>query len=379
MPARRLSWWDCCGCKLAGEFIIHNAHGILRKSASEAEAEEGGWHNIMVSVIIPLYNKAPYIQRALYSVFAQTFHDFELIVVDDGSTDGGGDIVACCDDPRVRLIRQENAGPGAARNRGLDEAQGELVAFLDADDEWLPEFLARTSEYLQSHANVATISMGYLDAGQEAGVVEAMWDTRGITDGRYRVGQEGRSAQFAVWLLAYMAPWSAVSRKSVVMHYGGYFDKWKCLYAEDTYLWLQVLLNETVAVSREPLVIFHSETSELSCNLSGPYPIEPFLRDPSEVYARCPSERHDLLEEILAIRAVTTAISYARHGYGSEARGLLSRFCRRYRPPQYQQAMLYSRIAEVLPFLRDCRRTVGKIPFLRATWRLIKPTHVKTP
>jgi glycosyltransferase involved in cell wall biosynthesis len=315
---------------------------------------------MMVSVIIPLYNKAPYIQRALNSVLAQTLRDFELIVVDDGSTDIGGEIVARCSDPRVRLIRQKNAGPGAARNRGLGEAQGELVAFLDADDEWLPEFLARTSEYLDAHAEVATISTAYHDAGQEAGVVEALWETRGITDGQYRVGPEGRSAQFAVWLLAYMSPCSTVSRKSVVENYGGFFGQWKCLYAEDSYLWLQVLLNETVAVSREPLVVVHSEASELSGNGSGPFPMEPFLIAPSELYARCPTVRHDLLEEVLAIRAVGTARSYALHGYGAEARGLLTRFCRRYRPPQFRHVVLYSRIAAVLPFLRACRRMIKR-------------------
>lgn len=332
-----------------------------------------------VSVIIPLYNKAPYIQRTLDSVLGQTFQDFELIVVDDGSTDGGGEIVARCADPRVRLIRQENAGPGAARNRGLHEAQGELVAFLDADDEWLPEFLARTSEYLQSHAEVATISMGYRDAGKKAGVVEAMWNARGMTDGQYRVGKEVRSAQFAVCLLAYMSPWSTVSRKSVVERYGGFFDRWKCVWGEDAYLWLQVLLNETMAVLRETLVVFHSEASTVSAYLKGPNPIEPFLIDPSELYARCPDEWHDLLEEILAIHAVGTAITYAQYGYAPEARGLLTRFCRRHRPPRYRQALLYSRIAVVLPFLRAGRRTLGKIPFLRACRWLVKRTLGKTP
>ena len=94
-----------------------------------------------VSVIIPLYNKEPYVRRALSSIRAQTFEDFEVIVVDDGSTDEGARAVESFDDARVRLVHQQNAGPGAARNRGIAEARGELLAFLDADDEWTPTYL----------------------------------------------------------------------------------------------------------------------------------------------------------------------------------------------------------------------------------------------
>lgn len=94
-----------------------------------------------VSAVIPLYNKGPSIVRALNSILAQTFQDFETIVVDDGSTDDGAELVKEFDDPRIRLIQQENRGVSAARNRGIKEARADLIAFLDADDEWLPAFI----------------------------------------------------------------------------------------------------------------------------------------------------------------------------------------------------------------------------------------------
>jgi glycosyltransferase involved in cell wall biosynthesis len=93
---------------------------------------------LKVSIIIPLYNKAPYVRRALESIAAQSLSDFEVIVIDDGSTDDGAAIVAGYSDARYRLIHQANAGPGAARNTGIAQSRGEFIAFLDADDEWLP-------------------------------------------------------------------------------------------------------------------------------------------------------------------------------------------------------------------------------------------------
>jgi len=95
-----------------------------------------------VSIVIPLYDKADVLMETLTCVQRQTVRDFEVIVIDDGSTDGGGALVEAVADPRFRLLRQENLGVSAARNRGILEAQTEWVAFLDADDIWLGTHLA---------------------------------------------------------------------------------------------------------------------------------------------------------------------------------------------------------------------------------------------
>lgn len=94
-----------------------------------------------ISVVIPLYNKENYILDALKSISAQSFRRFEVIVVDDGSTDGGPELVRKFDLPQLQLLAQENSGVSVARNNGVSGARFELVAFLDADDFWLPDHL----------------------------------------------------------------------------------------------------------------------------------------------------------------------------------------------------------------------------------------------
>jgi glycosyltransferase involved in cell wall biosynthesis len=93
------------------------------------------------SVIIPLYNKEPHIGRALDSILAQTCSDFEIIVVDGGSTDRGPEIVRSYASQKITLIQQNNTGVPGARNQGISESNGLILAFLDADDAWLPDFL----------------------------------------------------------------------------------------------------------------------------------------------------------------------------------------------------------------------------------------------
>jgi glycosyltransferase involved in cell wall biosynthesis len=123
-----------------------------------------------MSVVIPLYNKEPHIRRALESVLAQTYRDFEVIVVDDGSTDGGAAVVEAMSDPRIRLIRQANKGVSAARNRAIAEARGDTIAFLDADDEWYDCHLA----------NIDVLARSFPDAGLFGSAYETVLDNGAI-------------------------------------------------------------------------------------------------------------------------------------------------------------------------------------------------------
>jgi len=108
-----------------------------------------------VSVVLPAYDVRPYIATAITSVLAQTHPDWELVIVDDGSSDGTHEVAAAFTDPRIHLIRQENAGVSAARNRGLAEASGEAVLFLDGDDWIAPDALARLVKALAAGDAVA--------------------------------------------------------------------------------------------------------------------------------------------------------------------------------------------------------------------------------
>ncbi|MBT6957817.1 MAG: glycosyltransferase family 2 protein, partial [Opitutae bacterium] len=103
-----------------------------------------------VSVIIPTFNRLGYLPRSLGSVLAQSYDDYELIVVDDGSTDQTVDAIQQ-DYPSVNLIEQENKGVSAARNAGIRAASGEWIALLDSDDEWLPGKLNSQMNALESH------------------------------------------------------------------------------------------------------------------------------------------------------------------------------------------------------------------------------------
>ena len=118
----------------------------------------------MFTVVVPLWNNRDTVREAVASVLAQTYDDFELIVVDDGSTDDSLDMLAGIDDPRLRILRRPNGGPGLARNAGIAAAKADWIAFLDADDLWLPDHLAELDRVRARFPRAGLIGTAYIQA-----------------------------------------------------------------------------------------------------------------------------------------------------------------------------------------------------------------------
>ncbi len=195
----------------------------------------------MTSVIIPTFNRAVFLREAIDSVLAQTEKDFELIVVDDGSTDGTRELVAEYGD-RLRYFFQPNAGASAARNLGIRHATGRFIAFLDSDDLWLPKKLARQVQWMAAHPNLL---LCYTDE---------IWIRRGV-----RVNQKMIHAKAGGWIYPLCLPRCIISPSSVFMRRelfdaAGLFDE-QLTVCEDYDLWLRVASRFEVGFIAEPLIV----------------------------------------------------------------------------------------------------------------------------
>ena len=142
-----------------GDFTVENfAKGILQKASErECKIRPQKEASPLVSVIIPVYNRENTIKRSLMSVLDQTYHNLDVIVVDDGSTDSTRMIVDSIKDPRVRVISQNNQGACVARNTGIDAAKGTFIAFQDSDDEWIPNKIEVQLKVLTSDISVDVV------------------------------------------------------------------------------------------------------------------------------------------------------------------------------------------------------------------------------
>ena len=140
----------------------------------------------MFSVIIPLYNKEQYICNTIKSVLAQTFQNFEIVIVNDGSTDNSIEKLNSFDDKRIRIIEQTNAGVSAARNKGIKEAKYNLIAFLDADDEWKCDYLSIQYDLIKSFPKCDIFATAYLVNRKQkltlSKIADLTFDDKGIID-----------------------------------------------------------------------------------------------------------------------------------------------------------------------------------------------------
>ena len=210
-----------------------------------------------VSVIMPAYNVAPYVEAAIRSVQAQTFVDFELLVVDDGSTDTSAAIVErlAVQDARIRLIRQENRGLAAARNTALRHARGRLMALLDSDDLWEPRFLEAQTAILADRPDVDIVTgNGWTLGSHEDGLPARPWpDPRPAPDLWTILGDE-----FSVFIMA-------VFRRRVYDTIGGFDEMLRT--NEDFDFWLRAAIaGFTFARNDEPLGHYRRRDDSLSAS-----------------------------------------------------------------------------------------------------------------
>lgn len=251
-----------------------------------------------VDIVIPLYNKERVIARTLNSVLAQTYDNWRLFVVDDGSTDRSVRIVSdYLGDRRITLVAQENAGPGPARNHGLSLSDARFVAFLDADDEWLPSFLAHTVPTLNRNEQCAAVSSSWY-YGDPQRDMSGFHSERGVQNGPWRCPPvlEYKAIKDAVDFCASSA---MVCRTKAIKQLGGFFARTHCTYGEDSFLWLKLISQYPVFRLLEPLVKLHTDASALSAGRQDAYPAPPVLTHSHEFLASVPDSHRPLLNGYL--------------------------------------------------------------------------------
>ncbi len=224
-----------------------------------------------ISVIIPLLNKGPYIKRALDSVFAQNFKDFEVIVIDGGSMDDGPDIVKNYGDGRIKFMRQGGKGVSAARNQAVNVSSCDLIAFLDADDEWRPKHLGTIIELRENFPQAGAYTTAYkikerngnLRWAKYRSIPPSPWE--GLIPNYFRSAALG---EFPVWTSAACIP------KNVFMEMGGFVeDAW---WGEDADLWGKIALKYSIAFSWDWGAIYHWDSEGRACG-SPSLEVEPFV------------------------------------------------------------------------------------------------------
>jgi glycosyltransferase involved in cell wall biosynthesis len=265
-----------------------------------------------VSVIIPAYNSADYTVETVESVLAQTFRDFELIVVDDGSTDNTRAALAKFGDC-ITYIYKENGGACSARNLGIRSSHGEFVACLDCDDLWLPEKLERSVAFLQERAELAMVfTPCYLI------------DEKGTTIGKTNYKMDLNRAYLALLRENYVTAPSVVMRRACLQHIG-LFDE-RIFIPADWDLWLRLAREYSIDFIDEPLSKYRMVSNYTLRNIDQfeeetTYVVEKHFADTSRL---CEGDR----EQILSRLNVIYGALYRDKKEGDKARDRLKRAIR---------------------------------------------------
>lgn len=212
--------------------------------------------NPFFSIIIPLYNKENAIEKTLKSVFNQSFTDYEVIVINDGSTDKSEQKATAFSDDRLRLISTENKGVSQARNFGITESSGKLIAFLDADDYWFPNHLEVLHQLHINFPEAGLLATNYQFYFSDKKIIQPIFDT--IPTEKW----SGIVTDFFKSSLKYRLAWtSAVAVRKDVLETVGNFDEKITLGAgEDTDLWIRIALNYPVAFDNEVSAYYQMST-----------------------------------------------------------------------------------------------------------------------
>ena len=252
-----------------------------------------------VAVIIPCYNAAPYLARALDSVFAQTYRDYCVYVIDDGSSDDTAAVLRSYDG-RIVILNQEHSGQAAARNRGIRLSDSPYVAFLDADDEWLPDKLERQVTMFREAPSNGMIYSDCFTSGD------------GRSAGSYfaRVGTPTGGRVFEQFLrtCGVFTP-TVIVRRECLLDVGLFDESFQV--GEDYNLWLRIAARWEVGVIPEVLVIRHFTPGSLSLTTSREQVASNVITVFEKLLGACPNlsprERH----------ALRVAIGWRHYGYGS--------------------------------------------------------------
>jgi glycosyltransferase involved in cell wall biosynthesis len=214
-----------------------------------------------VSVIIPTYNSAHFLPEAIDSVLAQTFRDYELIIVDDGSTDDTEEVVKRYGD-KIKYLRQENRGPGPAKNTGIKNSRGPLIATLDADDKWLLDKLEVQVEYMRSHPQIGLV-YGNVSTFDDRGVITEAYD------GTHRKVYQGEVFD-QLLLQNFISSITIMVRRESLEKVGMFPED--VMISEDWHLWLRIAKEYPIGYIDRPLALYRWQTQSLTWDYAKSYP-----------------------------------------------------------------------------------------------------------